>query len=94
MSNRRRPDGMYHRDGKKFKMLVGSRRQVKNGIAYKTSGGLKKKDLVRKGGRIRSRKACDAAKEKLDNNPKFMAFVERAKQRKGQSFKAFTPKKK
>jgi hypothetical protein len=41
---------------------VGSRAQVWNGNAKKTSGGLTKKDLFRKKGRIRSKKASQKAK--------------------------------
>jgi hypothetical protein len=41
-------DGQYHLDGKKFKDLFGSRQQVWNGNAYKTSGCLKKNDLTYK----------------------------------------------
>ena len=42
---------------------VGSRAQVWNGNAKKTSGGLTKKDLFRKKGRIRSKKASQKAKK-------------------------------
>jgi len=41
---------------------VGSRAQVWNGNAKKTSGGLVKKNLFRKNGRIRSKKASQKAK--------------------------------
>jgi len=41
---------------------VGSRAQVWKGNAKKTSGGLTKKDLFRKNGRIRSKKASQKAK--------------------------------
>ena len=41
---------------------VGSRAQVWNGNAMKTSGGLTKKDLFKKKGRIRSRRASRSAK--------------------------------
>ena len=43
-------------------LTVGSRAQVWNGNAKKTSGGLTKKDLFRKNGRIRSKKASQKAK--------------------------------
>jgi hypothetical protein len=43
-------------------LTVGSRAQVWNGNANKTSGGLTKKDLFRKNGRIRSKKASQKAK--------------------------------
>ena len=41
-------DGMYHIKGKKFQMLVGSRAQVMHETAYKTTGGLTKKQLKKK----------------------------------------------
>ena len=44
-------------------LTVGSRVQVWNGNAKKTSGGLTKKDLFRKKGRIKSRKASQKAKK-------------------------------
>ena len=39
-------DGLYHKNGKKFEMNIGSRAQVMHGTAYKTSGELLKKDLI------------------------------------------------
>ena len=49
-------DGKYHVSGSTYQMLVGSRAQVWHGTAYKTSGGLKKKDLKKnKHGKIVSR---------------------------------------
>jgi hypothetical protein len=42
---------------------VGSRAQVWNGNAMKTSGGLTKKDLFKKKGRIRSKRASKSAKK-------------------------------
>jgi hypothetical protein len=41
---------------------VGTRAQVWHGTSEKTPGGLRKKDLVMKRGRIRSRKASRSAK--------------------------------
>lgn len=41
----KKSDGMYHINGKKYDMLVGSRAQVMHGTAYKTTGGLKKSGL-------------------------------------------------
>ena len=38
-------DGKYHISGMVFEILIGSRAQVHHGTAYKTSGGLKRKDL-------------------------------------------------
>ena len=39
-------DGSYSVKGKIYKLLFGSRQQVWNGTAYKTSGNLTKGDLV------------------------------------------------
>ena len=38
-------DGMYHIKGQKYPELFGSRRQVMNKSAYKTTGNLTKKNL-------------------------------------------------
>tara|TARA_Y100001970_G_scaffold276329_1_gene378857 strand:+ start:4097 stop:4417 length:321 start_codon:yes stop_codon:yes gene_type:complete len=59
-------DGKYHIQGKKYDQLEGSRAQVHHGTAYKTSGGLTKKDLLmNKHGRIVSaKKHATAKKEK------------------------------
>lgn len=63
----RHEDGHYHLDGKKFKELFGSRQQVHNGTAYKTPGGLVKKDLMmNKWGRIVSAKKHATAKKEID----------------------------
>ena len=56
-------DGKYHIGDKVFPVLVGTRAQVYHGTAYKTSGGLLKKDLVQnKRGRIVSKKKLETAK--------------------------------
>lgn len=56
--------GHYHIHGHKYEMLEGSRAQVLHGTAYKTSGGLKKHDLLQnKNGRIVSRKKHLTAKK-------------------------------
>jgi hypothetical protein len=59
-------NGMYSVKGNSFKELFGSRHQVMNGTAFKTTGGLTKKDLMyNKWGRIVSRsKYITAKKEK------------------------------
>jgi hypothetical protein len=58
-----RVDGHYTVDGHKYKELFGSRAQVHNGTAYKTAGGLTKKDLFfNKNGRIVSLKKHRTAK--------------------------------
>lgn len=60
----RQDDGHYHVDGKKYPHLIGSRAQVHNGTAYKTPGGLTKKDiLMNKWGRIVSLKKHRTAKK-------------------------------
>ena len=62
----RQPDGFYHVDGKKYPELFGSRTQVHNETAYKTTGGLTLSQLVmNKWGRIVSaKKHATAKKEK------------------------------
>ena len=56
--------GQYVIHGHKYSMLVGSRAQVVHGTAYKTSGGLKKSDLLQnKNGRIVSKKKHATAKK-------------------------------
>jgi hypothetical protein len=42
----RSSDGMYHVNGKAYKHLIGSRKQVWMGSAYKTDGQLVKSDFV------------------------------------------------
>ena len=55
--------GKYMIGGKKYEMLIGSRAQVMHGTAYKTNGGLKKKNLFKtKRGRIVSRRKHLSAK--------------------------------
>lgn len=60
----RSEDGTYNVDGEKYKELFGSRTQVWNGTAYKTSGSLTKRDLImNKWGRIVSEKKHKTAKK-------------------------------
>lgn len=40
-------DGTYHINGTKYPVLVGSRAQVWHRTAYKTPGGLTRKDLLK-----------------------------------------------
>ena len=57
-------DGKYHISGNVFSQLVGTRAQVYHGTAYKTSGGLKKRDLHQnKNGRIVSALKHNTAKK-------------------------------
>ena len=59
----RNEDGTYHIHGKKYKELFGSRHQVWNTTAYKTSGNLTRKQLLmNKWGRIVSNKKHITAK--------------------------------
>jgi len=56
--------GHYMIKGKKYEMLVGSRAQVYHGTAFKTSGGLKKDNiLMNKNGRIVSKAKHNTAKK-------------------------------
>jgi hypothetical protein len=52
--HQKHPDGFYHINGKTYEELVGTRAKVFHGTAYKTTGGLIKKDLQqnKKTGRI------------------------------------------
>lgn len=60
----RSEDGTYHINGHRFKELFGSRQQVMNGTAYKTTGELTKSHLMmNKWGRIVSRKKHATAKK-------------------------------
>ena len=61
--HRSEKDHMYHISGKKYPELFGSRTQVMNGTAYKTSGNLTKSNLMmNKWGRIVSAKKHRTAK--------------------------------
>lgn len=76
----KKSDGKYHVNGKTFELLHGSRAQVWHGAALKTSGGLKKSDLMKnKHGRIVSKKKHNTAKkekrlEKAGYKPKKGVF--------------------
>ena len=62
-------NGMYLINGKSYEMLVGSRAQVYHETAYKTSGGLKKTDLLQnKYGRIVSSAKYNLSKTEGKNN--------------------------
>lgn len=57
-------DGKYHVKGKVYDLLEGSRAQVWHETAYKTTGGLTKKDLMmNKHGRIVSKTKHKTAKK-------------------------------
>jgi hypothetical protein len=64
MTHTRTEDGTYHIRGKQFNELVGSRVQVWNRTAYKTSGNLTRRHLMRnKWGRIVSAAKHKTAKK-------------------------------
>jgi hypothetical protein len=63
MTRHTKVNGKYSINGSIFEILTGSRAQVHHGTAYKTSGGLTKKDLCKNGqGRIVSCKKQKTAK--------------------------------
>ena len=65
-NNVRQSDGLYHISGHTFAELEGSRSKVYHGTAYKTSGGLTKKEIkMNKWGRIVSK--AKSMKAKKDN---------------------------
>ena len=64
MTHTRSEDGKYHIHGKTYGELIGSRAQVWNRTAYKTSGALTRSHLMRnKWGRIVSAKKHRTAKK-------------------------------
>ena len=70
--------GGYTIKGGFFKELFGSREKVMNGTAYKTTGGLKKSQLLmNKGGRIVSRKKYEAITEEGSNLEKYGYFAKK-----------------
>ena len=72
-------DGTYHMVGKKYSELVGSRQKVWNGTAYKTPGGLTKKQLfMNKNHRIVSAKKHRTAKKEM-RLQKYGYFAEKGK---------------
>lgn len=89
----RAEDGKYHLKQGTFDELFGSRTQVMNGSAYKTSGELTKKDLMmNKWGRIVSaKKHRTAKKEKRLEKAGYFAkkgkfgFVKRTARKRGGS---------
>ena len=64
MKRPHRENGVYHIHGKTYKHLFGSRAQVHNGTAYKTTGNLTDNDLImNKWGRIVSKTKHNTAKK-------------------------------
>jgi hypothetical protein len=74
----RHEDGLYHIHGSVFKTVRGSRVQVWNKNAYKTPGGLTKKELIKSHGRIVSLKKHNTAKRER-RLEKFGYFAEKGK---------------
>ena len=91
--HQKQKDGMYHIGDKKYEELTGSRAKVYHGTAYKTTGGLTKKDLEQnKRGRIVSKRKAATAKrekrlEKAGYKPKKGSFVVMRKSMKNKSSK-------
>ena len=66
MTHTKSADGKYHISGKAYPVLIGTRAQVWHGTAYKTSGGLKRDDLMQnKAGRIVSKAKHSSAKREM-----------------------------
>jgi hypothetical protein len=63
--------------------MIGSRAEVFHGTADKTSGGLTKKDLMMKDGRIKSKAAHDAAMNRMKREGK-KAMVKVFKPKEGE----------
>ena len=84
---KRTSDGKISVAGKKYEMLVGSRRQVWNSTAYKTGhgkAGLTRKNLMmNKNGNIVSKKRSATAKKKKNLGK----YIDLAKKNKGKTFK-------
>ena len=74
----RQADGLYHIQGKTYSSVRGSRHQVWNTTAYKTPGGLVRKDLTMSHGRIVSLKKHKTAKKER-RLEKYGYFAEKGK---------------
>ena len=74
----RQSDGLYHIQGSTYKSVRGSRVQVWNRNAYKTPGGLTRKELIKSHGRIVSLKKHKTAK-KEKRLEKFGYFAQKGK---------------
>ena len=88
-------DGLYHVNGKSFKILIGSRQQVGHGTAYKTSGQKTRKDIIQNkyGKWVSKSKHLSAKKEKrLEKHGYFaekgkFGYVKRDKTRRNRKSK-------
>jgi seryl-tRNA synthetase len=78
-----------------FKKIVGSRIQVWEGVAKETSGGLKKKDLmISKSGTVVSKKASQAAKNRMKSGKGLCEYcIKQYKESKKKSTKKESKKK-
>ena len=74
----RQSDGLYHIQGHTYNSVRGSRTQVWNSNAYKTPGGLTKKQLTKSHGRIVSLKKHKTAKKER-RLEKFGYFAQKGK---------------
>lgn len=87
---KRTSDGKISVAGKKYEILVGSRRQVWNGTAYKTGhgkAGLTRSHLMmNRNGNIVSKKRSATAKKKKNLGK----YIDLAKKNKGKTFKKMT----
>tara|TARA_B110000967_G_C18665659_1_gene450410 strand:- start:398 stop:748 length:351 start_codon:yes stop_codon:yes gene_type:complete len=87
---KRTADRKYLINGKKYDMLVGSRRQVWNSTAYKTNPGKKaltKKNLMqKKNGNIVSRRKSATAKKQKNLG----RYIDLARKNKGKKFQKMT----
>jgi hypothetical protein len=87
---KRTVDNKYIINGKKFDILIGSRRQVWNGTAYKTNPGKKaltKKHLIqKKNGNIVSKKKSATAKRQRNLGK----YIDIARKNKGKKFTKMT----
>ena len=93
----RQLSGFYEIKGKKWKELFGSREQVYNGTAFKTSGNLTRKDIfMNRHGRIvsvKKHKTASAEKrlEKYGYTARKGNFGYVRKTKKKRAFKNFVP---
>jgi len=74
----RQEDGLYHIKGQTYKAVRGSRQQVWNKTAFKTPGGLVRKELTMSHGRIVSLKKHKTAKKER-RLEKYGYFAEKGK---------------
>lgn len=66
---------------------IGTRVEVYRGKAKKTSGGMTKKDIIKRKGRYISKKASTRAKKMMKKGGVFSEYIKLAKANKGKEFK-------